>query len=151
MTSSGCPVAISQQIRNHYPLHVSCILPCLHPLTPMLSGQGLAGLVVSVSAMLTQLAASPIDTCSDDGDDGDCVNTLNYSALAYFLIATFVLVFCIFAFMTLKRLAFTRYCPLPCACCVLCAPHGTAVLVICLPPLLLSEPLDIKGNEACAC
>lgn len=65
---------------------------------------------MSVSALLTQLASSPIDDCDDDAaNDDDCAYSLNYSALAYFLIATLILAVCILAFAALKRLEFTRY------------------------------------------
>lgn len=74
-------------------------------------GQGLAGLIVSVSAILTSWAASAPDNCTDDNaedDDGECSYSLNVSALAYFLIATFILMFCVVAFTALKRLTFTK-------------------------------------------
>jgi equilibrative nucleoside transporter 1/2/3 len=78
----------------------------------IMNGQGLAGLIVSVSALLTMLAATEIDTCDDDknGDDAeDCSQYVSYSALAYFLIATFVLLSCAMAYYWLQRMAFTRY------------------------------------------
>jgi solute carrier family 29 (equilibrative nucleoside transporter), member 1/2/3 len=77
----------------------------------LMNGQGVAGLTVSVSSMLTMLATSPIDTCEDDdngGDDGDCEQTINYSALAYFLIATLIMLSCIFAFLSLDQFSFAK-------------------------------------------
>eukprot|EP00981_Chlorochromonas_danica_P010864 scaffold3486_cov185-Ochromonas_danica.AAC.11 len=62
----------------------------------LMNGQGLAGLIVSVSAILTSWAASAPDNCTDDNaedDDGECSYSLNVSALAYFLIATFILMY----------------------------------------------------------
>lgn len=76
----------------------------------LMNGQGVAGLTVAVSSLLTSLATSAIDECSDDnaGDDGDCEQTINYSALAYFLIATILLVSCIFAYLALDHFQFAR-------------------------------------------
>jgi equilibrative nucleoside transporter 1/2/3 len=78
----------------------------------IMNGQGLAGLTVSVSALLTTLAAAPIDTCDDDGtsgDDGDeCTQSINYSALAYFFIATIVLLTCALAYYWLQKMPFTK-------------------------------------------
>jgi hypothetical protein len=49
------------------------------------------------------------DFCADDdGDDGDCPQTIDESALAYFVIATLVLLSCVFAFLTLDALPFVR-------------------------------------------
>lgn len=76
----------------------------------IMNGQGLAGLIVSVSALLTTLAAAPIDSCSDDSadDSEDCEQSVNYSALAYFMIATLVLLTCALAYYYLKRMSFTK-------------------------------------------
>lgn len=76
----------------------------------LMNGQGLAGLTVSASALLTSLATAPVDECEDDGatDDGDCDNSLNVSALAYFLIATIVLLSCAVTFYWLRNMSFTR-------------------------------------------
>lgn len=79
----------------------------------IMSGQGLAGMAVSLSAILTQYAGGDTSSCDDDGstnDDGDtCEQSTSFSALAYFLIATFVLISCIFSFSSLMRMKFTRY------------------------------------------
>ncbi len=78
----------------------------------IMSGQGLAGLIVSLSAVLTQYAGGDTSSCSDDDqvtDDGSCEQSISYSALAYFLIATFVLLSCVLAFSSLMRMKFTRY------------------------------------------
>jgi len=77
----------------------------------LMNGQGMAGLTVAMAALLTQLAYAPDDDCQDDGaatDDGACEQTIDYSALAYFLIATIVLVSCFFAFYWLRNLTFTK-------------------------------------------
>jgi equilibrative nucleoside transporter 1/2/3 len=77
----------------------------------IMNGQGFAGLTVSVSALLTTLAAAPIDTCDDDDlnkDDDECVQSISYSALAYFLIATLILLTCSMAYFYLKKMPFTR-------------------------------------------
>eukprot|EP00428_Durinskia_dybowskii_P075318 CAMPEP_0170400802 /NCGR_PEP_ID=MMETSP0117_2-20130122/24685_1 /TAXON_ID=400756 /ORGANISM="Durinskia baltica, Strain CSIRO CS-38" /LENGTH=470 /DNA_ID=CAMNT_0010657561 /DNA_START=133 /DNA_END=1545 /DNA_ORIENTATION=- len=77
----------------------------------LMNGQGVAGLTVAVSSMLTSLATSPIDDCSDDnaGDDGDCSQSIDFSALAYFIIATLILGSCVFAFLALNQFSFARY------------------------------------------
>ncbi len=75
----------------------------------LMNGQALAGLTVSFSSIVTSLASDRIDVCSDDdlSDDG-CGFSVNYSALAYFLIATIVLTSCIFAFIALLKLPITK-------------------------------------------
>lgn len=77
----------------------------------LMNGQGVAGLTVAVASLLTSLATAPIDDCSDDnaGDDGDCTQSLDYSALAYFIIATLILASCIFAFLSLNSFSFARF------------------------------------------
>lgn len=79
----------------------------------IMSGQGVAGLTVAVSGLLTSLATSAVDECSDDnaGDDGDCEQSVDYSALAYFIIATLILGSCVFAFLALNQFSFARYAP----------------------------------------
>lgn len=75
----------------------------------LMNGQGLAGLIVSVSALLTSLAGSPSDDCSDDNtDDSNCSQSVDFSALAYFLIATFILITCVFAFRSLMTMKYTQ-------------------------------------------
>ena len=78
----------------------------------LMNGQGLAGLIVASSSMLTLLSDhSNKDFCDDDDagdDDGDeCPQEIDYSALAYFIIATVILLTCMMAYWTLKRLPFT--------------------------------------------
>jgi equilibrative nucleoside transporter 1/2/3 len=74
----------------------------------LMNGQGLAGLVVAASSMLTMLASDGKDFCDDaENDDSDCPQTVDFSALSYFIIATVVLLTCILAYYTLKRLPFT--------------------------------------------
>lgn len=73
----------------------------------LMNGQGLAGLVVSVAGVLTTVAVDPIDTCTDQNDDS-CDESMNYSAFAYFLIATIILLTCIVAYLFLGKLSFTK-------------------------------------------
>jgi equilibrative nucleoside transporter 1/2/3 len=74
----------------------------------LMSGQGLAGLIVSVASLLTQLASNPIDDCSDS-NDAECLDfSLDFSALAYFIIATVILGCCGVAFVVLLNLEFTQ-------------------------------------------
>lgn len=76
----------------------------------LMNGQGLAGLVVAVSSVVTIAAAAPIDYCDDDAtDDGSCPEKLDYSALAYFIIATMILLSCISTYIWMARLPFTKY------------------------------------------
>ena len=75
----------------------------------VMNGQGLAGLTVSVASILTTLAAPPADTCNDDGaDDGKCDYKTDFSALAYFIIATVALLTCVGVFEILCQLPFTQ-------------------------------------------
>ena len=76
----------------------------------IMSGQGLAGLTVAVSALLTSLATPAVDDCNDDSqDDGEeCTQSISYSALAYFMIATFILLTCSMAYFYLKKMSFTK-------------------------------------------
>jgi len=75
----------------------------------LMNGQGLAGLIVAVSGMLTSLASAPIDDCNDGADDSSCDQKIDYSALAYFIIATIILLSCILAYMALGQLHFTKF------------------------------------------
>ena len=105
----------------------------------LMNGQGLAGLTVALTSILTSLAQDRADVCEDDtgkgdptiatlsaacflvshrkivfllslatGDDDSCIDSINYSALAYFSIATSVLVSCVLAFQVLKKLTITK-------------------------------------------
>jgi len=77
----------------------------------LMNGQGLAGLAVSLSSLITSAAGARTDLCADDGanDDVSCDLDVSYSALAYFAIATFVLISCIGCFIVLMRLPITKY------------------------------------------
>jgi solute carrier family 29 (equilibrative nucleoside transporter), member 1/2/3 len=77
----------------------------------LMNGQGLAGLTVSLSSLITSAAGARTDLCGDDvnSNDEDCDLDVSYSALAYFAIATFVLVSCIGSFIVLMRLPITKY------------------------------------------
>lgn len=83
----------------------------------LMTGQGLAGLSVSVSSLLTTYVAGSTTSCSPDSIDGtgDTVfsscNTdyIDYGAFAYFLMATIVLFMCMILFILLERLPFTQH------------------------------------------
>lgn len=75
----------------------------------LMTGSAMSGLAVAVSNILTSLASDPVDDCNDDFiDDGDCSQSVDYSALAYFIIATLILLTCAFAFIGLIQLPFTK-------------------------------------------
>lgn len=75
----------------------------------LMSGSGMAGFVVSASGLLTTAAAKSLETCADDGaTDDSCTREVNYSALAYFLIASLVLIANVVSFSVLKRLPIVR-------------------------------------------
>jgi len=79
----------------------------------MMSGQGLAGLSVALTGLLTQ-AAGPMPSgycdATDDSQPADCKDYVtNYSAFSYFLIATVVLGLCIVLFFILMKLPFTIF------------------------------------------
>lgn len=73
----------------------------------LMNGSGFAGLAVSLSALITTLAAPRVSTCSDDNDTS-CNREISYSALAYFIIATLVLLSNVMAYIILARLPFVR-------------------------------------------
>lgn len=78
----------------------------------VMSGQGLAGLVVSVASLVTIWAGNPVDICTDDDsndDDGDCEDYVDYSALSFFVISCIVMGTCVFSFLALMSLPFTHY------------------------------------------
>jgi solute carrier family 29 (equilibrative nucleoside transporter), member 1/2/3 len=78
----------------------------------VMSGQGLAGLVVAVASLVTTWAGNPVDVCTDDDandDDGDCENYVDYSALSFFAISCIVMGTCVFSFLALLALPFTHY------------------------------------------
>ena len=76
----------------------------------IMTGQGIAGVVVSTSAILTLYAGGNTTSCTDDesSEDETCEQSVSFSALAYFLIATLVLLTCVMAFSSLMRMKFTR-------------------------------------------
>jgi solute carrier family 29 (equilibrative nucleoside transporter), member 1/2/3 len=77
----------------------------------VMSGQGLAGLVVSVASLLTIWTGDPVDVCTDDdgsGDDDSCEDYIDTSALAFFIITCIVMGTCVFTFLALLSLPFTR-------------------------------------------
>lgn len=78
----------------------------------LMTGQAVAGLVVSVSSILTTLASKDSTSCDDDNgntNDDSCSFSMDTSALAYFLIATLVLVICLLSYLVLKKLQFVKY------------------------------------------
>ena len=77
----------------------------------LMNGQGLAGFTISLSSLSTSWAGQRIDVCNNDdySEDEDCKNLMNYSALAYFTIATIVLFLNIFSFMALRNLSISKY------------------------------------------
>ena len=77
----------------------------------LMNGQALAGFLISLASLLTTLGGKNMACTDDDGsnDDGSCEEDIDYSALAYFIIATFVLISCIFLFIALQKLEFTKY------------------------------------------
>jgi equilibrative nucleoside transporter 1/2/3 len=75
----------------------------------IMSGQGLAGLVVSLSSILTTASApTSVDYCDDAVVEDNCSSKISYSALAYFTLATLILLSCIVAFILLRHLPFAR-------------------------------------------
>lgn len=79
----------------------------------VMSGNGLAGLVVSMSSLLTTWGGGqPESFCSSSentSSQSSCVQSTDFSALAYFCIATFVLLSCAVLFLFLQKLPFTQY------------------------------------------
>ena len=74
-----------------------------------MNGQGLAGLIVSLSSLFTIWAAQRTDLCEDDSaDDSSCETDISYSALAYFTIAACVLGSCVGLFLLLMKLSATK-------------------------------------------
>lgn len=78
----------------------------------LMNGQGLAGLIVSVSAVVTTIASESTDSCSgnNDIDSTTCDPfAINFGAFAYFVVATLLLFSCVFAFIFLEKLEFTKF------------------------------------------
>jgi len=78
----------------------------------VMNGQGLAGFMVSMASILTIIAAGRDSSfCDDtnDSNDEECSYSVDYSAFAYFMIASVALVTCIIVFQILYRLPFTHF------------------------------------------
>ena len=84
----------------------------------LMNGQGLAGLIVATSSVLTTLITKDSTFCDSatSGEGfGSCGNfAIDNSALTFFAIGTIVLASCIGAFFVLRRLEFARYKPSDC-------------------------------------
>lgn len=77
----------------------------------MMSGQGLAGMTVSIASIVSQ-AAGPMTEgfCSGEEEITGCADYVtNYSAFSYFMISTVVLLSCVILFYVLMKLPFTIY------------------------------------------
>ena len=80
---------------------------CTHAL---MTGQAVAGLVVSMTSIFTLMGAH-----ADDGCDGDHVTStcktyeIDWAAFSYFCIAVLILLACIACFLVLERLPITLY------------------------------------------
>ena len=78
----------------------------------LMSGQGLAGLIVSLTSILTTLGASADDGCSagdDDASENCKAYSTDWAAFSYFTIACIVLLGCIGGYIILDRLPITQY------------------------------------------
>ena len=79
----------------------------------VMMGQGLAGTVVSISSIVTAYAAGmPSDYCesNDDNNDDECAHyKTDYAAFAYFLVAVFTLLACIFVYKLLEEMPITKF------------------------------------------
>jgi solute carrier family 29 (equilibrative nucleoside transporter), member 1/2/3 len=75
----------------------------------IMTGQGLAGLAVSIASVVTTASTPSTADCSDDAadDSTECDNSTDYGAFAYFFISTLFLVACVVGYMILQRLPFT--------------------------------------------
>lgn len=79
----------------------------------VMSGNGLAGVLISLSSLITTASTKPIDSCGSNDDLSssttvDCVEEISFSALAYFIIATLVLLSCAASYIVLQKLPFTQ-------------------------------------------
>lgn len=78
----------------------------------VMTGQGVAGLIVSISSLVTTIAGPSIDDCNDNAngaDDTICEFKVDYGAFSYFLLATLVLAVCVALFYVLLQLPITTY------------------------------------------
>lgn len=84
-----------------------------HHTGALMGGQGVAGLGISISSLLTIWATAEnpnfCDVLDDLTTDSDCKDITDYSAFAYFSIATLALLSCIGAFLVLIKLPYTTY------------------------------------------
>jgi equilibrative nucleoside transporter 1/2/3 len=91
---------------------LGAIFPAHHT-GALMGGQGVAGLGISISSLLTIWAtpenANYCDVLDDLISDSDCQDITDYSAFAYFSIATLALLSCIGAFLVLIKLPYTSY------------------------------------------
>lgn len=76
-----------------------------------MNGQALAGLIVAVSDVVTTLAAGSGTFCDAVTDETtQCQKfSINFSALAYFIIATMIMLSCVASFLALQKLPYTKY------------------------------------------
>ncbi|GMI00666.1 hypothetical protein TrST_g8808 [Triparma strigata] len=81
----------------------------------LMSGQGLAGVIVSLSSIFTTLAVAPDDDdCQGDDDQNPeeetCKEyTTDWAAFSYFIVAVITLLICVACYATLDRLPITAY------------------------------------------
>lgn len=80
----------------------------------LMTGQGLAGVIVSIAYIVSLLSTTDASDCDQDGnDDGGSTScdpyTTDSSALAYFAVATVVLFTCIGAYIVLRYQAISIY------------------------------------------
>jgi equilibrative nucleoside transporter 1/2/3 len=76
----------------------------------LMNGSGLAGFVVSLSSILTLLAEKSSGFCDNTEETTvDCIKETSYSALAYFIIATFILLTCASSIFYLLKQPFARF------------------------------------------
>lgn len=77
----------------------------------IMGGQGLAGLMIAVASVITTAASSEKNECNDDDetDDGCGDYKVDPSALAYFIVATLVLLSCAASYFYLETLPITKY------------------------------------------
>lgn len=81
----------------------------------LMNGQALAGLMISLSSLLTILSGKDLTSCNSNDNAGGtddttvCTYSTDYSALGYFIIATLVLLSCIFFYLLLMKLNFSQF------------------------------------------
>jgi equilibrative nucleoside transporter 1/2/3 len=79
----------------------------------IMAGQGLAGIIASMTSLVTVWAGSPQDLCDDDDaadDDDSCDNySIDYSSLTYFIVSSIVVVSCIGSYLYLRGMSITEH------------------------------------------